>query len=345
MKKLIKQSNLGINEDNVSEILSQTCLLTNLVIRGKKGSLSLEKYLEINKVPDCVKNGKPYNQMSKEEKMEVEAYKVGKKIRTSMSYIPKDVLKKLDTKQSNLRHKYYDVCVAPNYMTTKSYEDFKDQEIEKISSEIDEILDDVVSHWDTYINTFKNDLLAKYPYLDETKVDKLISTLGDGEGFKNSYSIQLEYTPIPSNFSVQGMSQAYQKDAYKKVNEDAANEIADIIGNALNNTFQGLNRVLISNNSLRNVNSKVAVGAKTKASMINSGIELDAKVGFLKIDELDELVEKVNETVKIKDDQTLIEEVEVCLSLIYNFMKDNDFIEYLDLEDSVLSEDLLEVYA
>lgn len=345
MKQILKESKLNISEQNVSNILSQTCLLTDLTIKGKKGSISLDRHLDINRKPACIIAGKAYADMTDSEKQEVEAWKVGKKIRTTLtSYIPKDKIDKINTIQGKLRTEYYDACTGPNYMTTKAYEDFKVR-IDEVTKDLDNILITIENSWTHIMNTFKNDVLVKYPYLKEADVDKLVASLGTGEDFRNSYSIKLEYTPIPNSYAVQGMATKYQQEAERAINKKAMKDIENIIGINLNAAFQSLNRILISHNSLKNMNSKIAIASKTKGSIVNLGLELDSKLGFLQIDSLNTLIESIDNTTKIKDDVSLIEGTELCLAQIYDYMKNYDLKdEYLDLTDSVLDEVLLEAY-
>lgn len=343
MKQILRESKLGIDEGNIANILSQTCLLTNLTIRGKKGSLSLDRHLDINQKPQCLIDGKIYADMTDEEKAEVEAYRISKKIRTTFtSYIPKSTIDKINSIQGKLRTSYYDACSGPNYMTTEAFENFHEK-IDESTKELDTLLEVVENNWNSIMHTFKDEVLKKYPYLKEIDVDKLIKTLGSGSDFRNSYSIKLEYTPIPNSYSIQGLNVKYQAEAEKKVNENAMNDIANMIGSNLNSAYQALNRLLISNKSLQQMGSKITVASKTKGSIMNLGVELDAKLGFLKIDSLDELIEAIGEVSKSNNDD-LIYNTECTLATIYAFMKEKDLKEYLNLDDSVLTEEMLEVY-
>lgn len=343
MKEILKESKLGITESNVANILSEVCLLTNLTIKGKKGSLSLDRHLDINQKPQCLIDGKDYCDMTDEEKKEVEAYRISKKIRTTLtSYIPKNTIDKINSIQGKLRTSYYDACSGPNYMTTSAFENFQEN-IDETSKELDQLLEIVENNWDSIMHTFRDEVLIKYPFLKENDVDSLIKSLGNGNDFRKSYSISLEYTPIPNSYAVQGLNPKYQADAEKKVNDDAMKEIEDMIGNNLNQAFQALNRLLISNKALKQMGSKLLVASKTKGSIMNLEVELDAKLGFLKIDSLDSLIKTIGEVAKAENEDFL-EATEIALATIYDFMKEKNLKEYLDLTDSVLPENILEIY-
>lgn len=342
MQTIIAKSRLGITDDNISDILSGECLSTKFRQTGRKGSISLDRYLPINQKPLAILQGKEYDDMTDDEKKEVEAYKVSQKIRqTLVSFIPKNLIKEIEAiEQQNVR-KYRELCLSSDIMTEAQYNIFE-KFLQKQEQKKEVVIDKIVKGWDNIIDNFINDVEVKYPYIGKQEIqDVATKKLGTGQDFKNSYKTILQFMPLPNTMSVQLLPTSLKDTALKNVNEQAEQEILDAIGTNINNLYAAINKVLLSNNNIASAGGTGQVAPKTKGTLINALDIAIANLSFLKIDDIDLLLSDIRGTLNTKDDKKLVQESEQYLYRIYNLMEENVLLDYLELEDSIIPEVML----
>lgn len=342
MKSILKKSQLGINEDNISDILAGVCLNTSFKQTGKKGSISLDRWLPVNQKPQAILLGKSYDDMTDTEKKEVEAYKISQKIRqTLVSFIPQKDIKDIEAiEQQNLR-KYKELSLGNNIMTNGQYDIFKNflkvQDVKKMA-----IVDKIYNDWDSIIAKFIEDVKVKYPYIDENLIiDVANKKLGTAQEFKDSYKTILKFMPLPSVSSAALLPGLLAAEAAVNANESAALELEEAIGSNMNALYQAFNKIILSNNNISSIGGRGTVAPKTKGTAANAISLAKANLSFLKIDELDLLLNNIENIINAKDDKALVDSSESTLYDIYDFLNANSLLEYLDLTDSVIPENML----
>lgn len=344
MKNILKKSKLGITEDTASDILSSICLNVKFSQVGRKGSISLDRILPVNQKPSAILLGIDYANMTDQDKKEVEAYKISQRIRQNLvSYLPIRDIKDIEKiEQQNVRM-FKRLCFGSNIMTEANYDQFKNwlktQEIDK-----EVIVNKICSNWDQIMNNFIEDVSTKYPYIDKQEIiDVAKKKIGTAQGFKDSYRTVIEFMPIPNTAAVTFMPANLQQEAKDGVNTNAINEMEKSIGLTLNNLFDAFNKILISNNSISQLGGKGIVAPKTKGTVEEAINLAKQNLSFLQIDDVDNLLIEVKNLIDLKDDQKLVNEAEGVLYNIYEFLDNEDLLEYLDISNSVIPESLLKL--
>lgn len=338
MKTILTKSSLNFTDDNISNILSGRCFSTIFSQRGRKMSISLDSILPVNQKPQCVLQGKDYNDMTDTEKQEFEAYKISQKIKqTLISVIPEKYVKQLkNLEQQNLR-KYKELCFASNIMNEAQYEVFK-AFVEKNDKEKHKIVNEICYNWDKYLENFKNEISIKYPYISEVEISSAAARkIGSAKDFRNSYKTTIELMPLPNVASAAFLPSSVQDLAINNANKNAEKMITDAIGNAFNNLFDSFNKVLLSNKNNKGV-SDMLVSPKTKGTLQANIAISKANLSFLGITEIDNLLNEIDILANGKDDVKLVQESEPLLYKIYNFMGEEDLLEYLDFTNSFIPE-------
>lgn len=341
MKNILKKSRLGINENNSSFILGQKHFIVDLTINSGNREINLSSFT--NKKPKCL--GKNYYEMTDKEKTAVEKYKIKSKAKTILkSIVPAEDLREINSLQNALRNDARELCVIEHYMPIKNYEILKNK-IAETEEKINIKLDKISAKWDEYVKTFKEESIKAY-HISPKDIEFLERKIPNWDTFKNGFNITVKRTAVSDTSSINNMADLNEKqkeDYIKESNLMAIKTVEDIIGNSLNMAYNQLNKLLLSHNNFSTKNSSVIVNKRTMESTATLPEQLYSKLSWLSIDDLDNLINTIEETVNTPEEEIIFKTQET-LSKIYKFMDENDLLEYLNLENSVMDEELLKIY-
>lgn len=326
---------MNVNKDKTEELIQE--LKNQGVIVGiedlgsyirKKGLVVKEhigrkrNYIEISpKVfgVDVSQKGEEVKELFKEY------MKMGK-----MSFIPDSYEKKLINLESSVRmtRRRESIGYDESFMTIEIYWDFV-KYFEEKKREYFAIRDEIVSKWDMLIRRFKEVLLNSLDELNaldkEIIFNSIVSRVPSKEEYQRSFYMSLSVKAFPVVENLDMFDESIQKQIREGLNQETISTLYEIIGNALNDAFENVSRVLISIEK----NGKLA--SKTLGS-INKTADRLAKKNIFHNPKIDEIRRDILRVVsKSGNVEEVAELAENLLAKIYGYAKE------LGVESSITS--------
>lgn len=222
-----------------------------------------------------------------------------------------------------------------SFMTLPVYNEFV-KFFEEKKKEYFNKRDDILSRWELLIDDFKRNLIAM---LDEfNSVDKeelyrhILAKIPTKQEYADSFYMTITAKAFPVAENLDMFSDDIQAQIKEGLNQETVATLYEVIGNALNDAFQNVNKAILSAKK----NGKVA--PKTLGA-VNDAIKRVGQKNIFHNDKIEEIRKEMANMVKVSHDvDTLLEITETILAKIYGYACELDIESHIKLTESAYSE-------
>jgi hypothetical protein len=261
-----------------------------------------------------------------------------------LCFIPDSYEKKLSNLDASIRMARRRSCIGyeETFMPLEVYKQFT-KEFEASKKEYFEIRDSIVASWDNLLLRFKQILKISLDELNTIDKESIFTTivakLPSKQDYADSFYMTLSAKAFPVTENLEMFDESIQDQIRDGLNQETITTLYEIIGNALNDAFENVSKIL---QTLRK-NAKVA--NKTLGALKKSAERVGKKNIFHnpKIEEI--RAEILNVLWSSKDKDMMWEKGENLLAIIYGYAKELGIEEIIKFTDCPLSADeLISIY-
>lgn len=255
-----------------------------------------------------------------------------------LNFLPKTYEKELKKIEAKVRMAKMRMSIGYDgeYMTIDSYKEYK-KYVEKAEKEYFEVRDRILTNWNSIISNFK--VIVKKSLEDMNSLNKeiifdtIVSKIPSKEEYAKSFKMGITVREFPG-MNLDLFDEELGVDMKNSIKQESINTAYDILKSSLQDCFDIANQCLVSFHQ----NDRIA--NKTIGSLKESGKKISKKNLFGN-EKVDKIIELINETSKLIDDEEIAEQCEVITVLSYGYA--NSLNLSLNLKDSILTENELQI--
>lgn len=258
-----------------------------------------------------------------------------------MCFIPQSYEKQFQTIETSIRNKQRQLALGygNKYMPIETYKEFKEY-FELKKKDYLFIKDDIGVVWDNLMDTFRYTLdvaLDEMKALDKVLLkQQVLDKIPSRDEYLNSIYLETSLKAFPVMTNIDLFDETIEEEIRESIQKDSVKSVYEILSNILEDSFTSVNKVLTFYNKNGNLTEKQLKVLKDLKPRI-------ASKNILKNGLVDEVIHDLKEINSLDDNDDIAEKCESVLARIYGFAKDIEVEMCLDLRNSALSTEELEV--
>lgn len=331
MSEKVLEDVLGLSGERVyvedlDKILHQRGVIVKVHIGRMRGNFELSpKLMGIKMTPSVSKFFRSYVQNGK------------------LSFLDSQTVMELERIENRVRMMATRMSIGYDntFMPIETYKEFKAY-LEEQRGYYFQKRDEILSRWEELKINFQNTLIETLKDLHASKeeVQKIFEGImkkyPSKEQFRDSFYMKtsLRAFPVMENLTL------FDEDLSAEVKESAVKEnlklVREVVGVCLDDLFNAANKVHVA------LHQKSKLESRTKGSLKKT-ISLVRRNNILKHQKVEELASKLEELANTQDRYDGMELAEVVMAGSYGLAKELDLLEFIDLKDTNVAEDDLEI--
>lgn len=315
----------GVNVVDIDSYIQKKGLLVDLHVHKGKNSIKIPK------------------EIFGKSKEETEKFK--KNIRSGVFTICPESMLQFSNIEQKLRasKKAKSIGLDGRYMLSEEYLEFK-KEVEKAQKDFEEIKEKISQNWDISLQEFKIKLKSFVENLSIDNESKLLvlndvlNKVPTKEKFLNNCYLETELAYFPTVEERIITDKNLSEETLSSVEKRTIKCLYEVISSILSEIFDSLNNVIkyyLKHGNIKPMHIEMLMKLKKKVENRN----------IFNNKEINEVVKEMNKIFESSDESEVEEICENINSYIYGFAKKIDIDVYLDLDNSPLSIEELEIMA
>ena len=258
-------------------------------------------------------------------------------------FIPMSYEKKFQSIETSLREKKREMAIGYDnkYMPIQTYKEYKIY-MENKKAEYLNLKDEVLENWDSLIYSFKTTLensLNEMNALDRVKItQKIFEKIPSKDTYGESFYVSTSLKAFPVMTNIDLFDESLNDELRESIQKQSVNSVYEILSNILSDAFSSVNKILVYYNKNRRLTEK-------QLTILRDLIPRISSKNIFKNVLVDEIIQDLNNIRSLSDFDDMAECCESVLARIYSFAKDIEVDVELDLSNSILSVDELEILA
>ena len=251
-------------------------------------------------------------------------------------FIPMSYEKKFQSIETSLREKKREMAIGYDnkYMPIQTYKEYKIY--------MENLKDEVLENWDSLIYSFKTTLensLNEMNALDRVKItQKIFEKIPSKDTYGESFYVSTSLKAFPVMTNIDLFDESLNDELRESIQKQSVNSVYEILSNILSDAFSSVNKILVYYNKNRRLTEK-------QLTILRDLIPRISSKNIFKNVLVDEIIQDLNNIRSLSDFDDMAECCESVLARIYSFAKDIEVDVELDLSNSILSVDELEILA
>ena len=271
--------------------------------------------------------------------------------RSKISLLPNTYSKKLENLESNLRMqcRRNSIGYDNSFMPMETYKEFVEF-FKETQKEYMAVRDEIMDKYDFLVKRFKEITRISLEELNaidlEGQYNKIVGRFGGEPGdpayekfkekYKNSFYMSLSVKAFPVTENLDMFEDDIKRQIQDGLNQETVQTLYEIIGNALNDAFTSVAKII---NSAQKNDGKVA--PRTLGS-IDDCIKRVKQKNIFANAKINSIIQDVEVMMaNSSDSDILLQNAEIVLSKIYSYAVDLQIGYLISLKDSPLSADVL----
>lgn len=257
-----------------------------------------------------------------------------------LNFIPNDYEKKLRSIESKVRKMKASMAIGYDneYLPIDIYKDFS-KYVKEARVEYFEVRDNILANWIQLIKIFEDSLqnsLEEMGALNKEVIHRsIMSRIPTQDKYADSFYLRTSLKAFPVMANVNLFDDDVAEEVRESLRQESVRSVYEIMGNVLNNAFQVVNRSLCTYEENHRV-------TKTTLNSIKNNSYQIKKKNLLKNAFVDEIANDMY-TLSGMSQSDFAESGEVLLAKIYGYAHEIGVTTEIDLKNSLLSEDELEL--
>lgn len=315
-----------VHVEDLNKILQQKGVIVKVHIGRMRGSIELSpKLMGIKMTPSVSKFFRSYVQNGK------------------LSFLDSQTLMELERIENRVRMMATRMSIGYDntFMPIETYKEFKAY-LEEQRGYYFQKRDEILSRWEELKINFQNTLIETLKDLHASKeeVQKIFEGVmkryPSKEAFRDSFYMKtsLRAFPIVENLTL------FDEEISSEIKESAIKEslrlVREVIGVCLNDLFNAANQVHVA------LEQKSKLESRTKGS-VKKTVSSVRRNNIFSHRKVEELASKLEELANTQDRYDGMELAEVIMAGSYGLAKELDLLEFVELKDTNVAEDDLEI--
>lgn len=316
-----------VHVEDLNKILHQKGVIVKVHIGRMRGSIELSpKLMGIKMTPSVSKFFRSYVQNGK------------------LSFLDSQTLMEFERIENRVRMMATRMSIGYDntFMPIETYKEFKAY-LEEQRGYYFQKRDEILSRWEELKINFQNtliEMLKDLQHANKEEVQKIFEGVmkryPSKEAFRDSFYMKtsLRAFPIVENLTL------FDEEISSEIKESAIKEslrlVREVIGVCLNDLFNAANQVHVA------LEQKSRLESRTKGS-VKKTVSSVRRNNIFSHRKVEELASKLEELANTQDRYDGMELAEVVMAGSYGLAKELDLLEFIDLKDTNVAEDDLEI--
>jgi|SRR5690625_79629 len=326
-KMLLEGLEEEVTIENIDQFLQQQGVIVQVHVGRNRGTFELApKVMGVNLKSDSVKG------------FFREYVKNGK-----LSFIPKEVEDRFHRVESGVREMRKRMAIGydNSFMPIEVYKEFSEK-VKEFREDYLAVRDDVIESWDSLKAGFENNLNSA---LSEMKTDDkemifnaIIAKYPSKEEYHDSFYLDTTLRAFPTMENLSLLDDNLSEEVKESSIKENLKLVHEVLGFAFNEAFRVSNKIY---KAYENTNK---LASRTKGA-IDTAIQKMKTRNLFNHPVVDQLIDDLGTLYNTKDADDGVELTESIMAKSYGACLDLDLMSYLDLEESELSLEDLEILA
>lgn len=256
-----------------------------------------------------------------------------------LNFIPSDYEKKLKSIEAKVRKMKASMAIGYDneYLPIEIYKEFS-RYVKEARVEYFEVRDSILANWVQLISIFKDSLqnsLEQMGALDKEVIQSsIMSRIPTQDKYAESFYLRTSLKAFPVMANVNLFDDEVAEEVRESLRQESVRSVYEIMGNLLNNAFQIINHGL-------HIFEEGRLTKATLNSIKNNSYQIQRK-NLFKNAFIDEIVNDMY-TLSGTSKSDFSEAGEILLAKIYGYAYEIGVTNEIDLKNSILSEEELEI--
>lgn len=255
-----------------------------------------------------------------------------------ISFLPASIEKKFISIETATRIKKKEMALGfdDRFMPIEIFKEFYDF-FKKQQEKYNEVKEEVLAQWGGLRTSFVNNLdmmLKNLNSIDAEEIKRnILKKAPTLKQFEESCKLEINVMAFPTSSNLKILDESLSEEVRESIEKKSLETVNEVLGNILKDAFLVINNALIKYDETETF----------KKATIDSILRLRERIGKRNILK-HATIKQIESSLNFKDtsNEYICEMLEETLVLIYGFAKSIDIIDYLDLNNSYIEEEMLD---